>query len=750
MPLLVLFNCDTIFDIVPPKIKIIEPKANTDYFGTMPVELDVTDNGKIAKVEVFLDGVSVHEFTKEPYEASLDISGRSAGTKTFKATAYDKAGNYSDAELQVRIVKETVSTPNAPSGSSSGNVNTSYSYSTSGANSNAGHSLEYRFDWGGSSYSNWSSSTSASHSWSSAETKNVKAQARCATHTSTVSNWSSSKAVTISSETVSKPTTPSGSSSGNVGTLYSYSTGGSSNSLGHNIQYRFDWGDGAYSTWSSSTSASHSWSSGGTYSVKTQARCTTHTGVLSNWSSVKSVTISGESITTPSTPSGPSSGNVGTSYSYSTGGASSSLGHNLQYRFYWEDGDTSSWSTSTSASHSWSSAGTYYVKAQARCATHTSVESSWSTFKTVTITSETVSTPNTPTGPSSGNVDISYSYSTGGASSNLGHSLQYRFYWESGDTSNWSSSTSASHSWSSAGTYSVKAQARCATHTSVISGWSDFMSVSITDLPFTTMIQKLLAPDAQAYDYFGISVALSGDYALVGANAEEAYIFRRTGLSSWDGGFKITATDAQAGNYFGSSVAISGDYALVGASGDDAGGSLAGAAYIFRRTGTNSWDGGTKLLAPDTQTYDLFGWSVAISGDYALVGAVEEDAGGSEAGAAYIFRRTGTNSWDGGAKLTAPDAQAGDMFGWSVAISGDYALVGAHRESARGEWAGAAYIFRRTGTTSWDSGIKLTAPDAQAYDRFGSSVAISGEYALVGAAQKDAGGSNAGAAYIFK
>lgn len=110
--------------------------------------------------------------------------------------------------------------------------------------------------------------------------------------------------------------------------------------------------------------------------------------MISDWSSSKAVTIGTptETISTPDTPSGPSSGNTNTSYTYSTGGSTSSLGHSLEYRFDWDDGSYSDWSSSTSASNSWSSAGTYYVKAQARCASHTSVMSGWSGSKDVTIT----------------------------------------------------------------------------------------------------------------------------------------------------------------------------------------------------------------------------------------------------------------------------------------------------------------------------------------------------------------------------
>ena len=267
---------------------------------------------------------------------------------------------------------------------------------------------------------------------------------------------------------------------------------------------------------------------------------------------------------------------------------------------------------------------------------------------------------------------------------------------------------------------------------------------------------KLTAHDAEAVDYFGSSVAISDDYAIVGASHQDAegadagaaYVFWRTGTNSWDPGIKLTAHDAEAVDYFGSSVAISDDYAIVGVSLQDAEGADAGAAYVFWRTGTNSWDSSTKLTAPDAQAGDRFGYSVAISGDYVVVGTFGEDAGGNDAGAAYVFKRTGTNSWDSSTKLTAPDAQAGDRFGYSVAISGDYVVVGAHLEDAEGDGAGAAYVFRLTGANSWDTGAKLTTRDAKVGDNFGASVALSGDYIIVGA---PAGGLfNAGAAYVFR
>jgi hypothetical protein len=273
------------------------------------------------------------------------------------------------------------------------------------------------------------------------------------------------------------------------------------------------------------------------------------------------------------------------------------------------------------------------------------------------------------------------------------------------------------------------------------------------DPPFTTV--KLVASDTALF--FGRSVAIHGDYALVGADGDDdggtmagaAYVFERTGPNAWDVGTKLTASDAAAIDVFGWSVAIHGDYVLVGAPGPSDGGTRAGAAYVFRRTGPNTWDTGTKLAAPDAEAAGRFGKSVAINGNYALVnGNYTLGDGGFGPGVAYVFRRTGPNTWDTGTKLAAPDAQAGDGFGDSVAINGDYALVGAGFDDDGGTNAGAAYVFRRTGPNAWDVGTKLTAPDAAAWVTFGLSVAIDGDYALVGAF---AGGSpKEGAAYIFR
>ena len=272
-------------------------------------------------------------------------------------------------------------------------------------------------------------------------------------------------------------------------------------------------------------------------------------------------------------------------------------------------------------------------------------------------------------------------------------------------------------------------------------------------------VKKLTASDAQAGDQFGFAVAMSGDTAIVGAYLEDAggstagaaYIFERDqgGPNNWGEVKKLFASDAQAGDWFGVSVAIDGDIAIVGARQEDAGGSFAGAAYVFERDqgGPGNWGEVTKLTASDAQTNDVFGVSVAVSGDTIIVGA-------GPRGAAYIFERDqgGPNNWGEVKKLTASDAQAFDGFGHSVAVSGDTAVVGARGEDAAGSDAGAAYVFERDagGADNWGEVTKLTASDAEAGDHFGENVAVSSNTAVVGAWAEDAGGGSAGAAYVFE
>ncbi len=262
---------------------------------------------------------------------------------------------------------------------------------------------------------------------------------------------------------------------------------------------------------------------------------------------------------------------------------------------------------------------------------------------------------------------------------------------------------------------------------------------------------KLLASDAAAGDWFGFSVSVSGDTAVIGAYLDDdggrdsgsAYVFRRSG-TSWVQEAKLTASDAAAGDYFGWSVSVSGDTAVIGAYRDNHGvGLYSGAAYVFKRSGT-SWVQEAKLTASDAAEGDWFGFSVSVSGDTAVIGALVDDDGGRDSGSAYVFKRSGT-SWVQEAKLRASDAGANDQFGFSVSVDGDRVVIGAYGYDDGGGWA---YVFKRSGT-NWVQEAKLTASDAGAHDRFGVSVSLSGDTAVIGAYKDDTAGWKAGAAYVF-
>jgi hypothetical protein len=268
-----------------------------------------------------------------------------------------------------------------------------------------------------------------------------------------------------------------------------------------------------------------------------------------------------------------------------------------------------------------------------------------------------------------------------------------------------------------------------------------------------TQQAKLLAFDGAANDMFGVSVAVSGDTAIVGAFGDDApagdsgaaYVFTRA-AGVWTLQAKLTASDGAAGDSFGYAVALDGDTAVVGAFSDDAPAGNSGSAYIFTRSGA-VWTEQAKLTAADGTGGDMFGYAVALSGDTAVIGAFADDAPAGDSGSAYVFTRT-AGVWIQQTKLTASDGTGANFFGFSVGASGDTAVIGAHGNDALGGDAGAAYVFTRTAGV-WTQQQKLTAADAAPVDLFGVSVAVNGDTALVGAALDDDMGADSGSAYVF-
>ncbi|MBN2474704.1 MAG: hypothetical protein JXB62_08850, partial [Pirellulales bacterium] len=259
--------------------------------------------------------------------------------------------------------------------------------------------------------------------------------------------------------------------------------------------------------------------------------------------------------------------------------------------------------------------------------------------------------------------------------------------------------------------------------------------------------QKLTASDATGSGYFGYSVAISGDTAIVGAPWDamsgSAYIFEFDG-SQWVERQTLTASDAARGDQFGRSVAIRGNTAIVGAWRDDDAGTSSGSVYVFEFDGSR-WTEEQKLTASDATGSDYFGHSVAISGDTAIVGAYGNDDAGSGSGSAYVFQFDGSG-WTEEQKLAASDAATGDRFGWSVAVNDGLAIVGAEWDADAGGYSGSAYVFQFDGGR-WVQRQKLAASDAAAGDYFGNSVAVCGDTVIVGAMNADATGIDSGAAY---
>jgi hypothetical protein len=273
--------------------------------------------------------------------------------------------------------------------------------------------------------------------------------------------------------------------------------------------------------------------------------------------------------------------------------------------------------------------------------------------------------------------------------------------------------------------------------------------VTIDPLIFTE--ETILTPsDSTSDDDFGGAVAVDGDTAVVGAPVQDvagetnqgaAYVYVRNG-TTWTEQAKLLGSDSDALDHFGASVAIAGDTIVVG-------GDIGNVAYVFVRNGT-TWVEQTRLTAASIGSVDNFGGSVAISGETVIVGAEREAPGGGSngPGAALVFVRDGT-MWTLQDTLFSADGQDGDDFGAAVALDGDVALIGAPSHDPGGaQNAGAAYVFARSGST-WTEQAKLVPADITAFDAFGYSAALDGDTALLGARSGNGAIDQAGAAYVF-
>ena len=278
-------------------------------------------------------------------------------------------------------------------------------------------------------------------------------------------------------------------------------------------------------------------------------------------------------------------------------------------------------------------------------------------------------------------------------------------------------------------------------------GWADTIAEPVT----------LTATTPEAYAFFGGSVDLDGNTLAIGSrlynaggyfSAGAAYVFTKSG-TTWSQAAKLTASTSLQLAYLGYSLAVDGDTVFVGAYGDDTvfGELGSGSAYVFDKPPGGWTDGNetAKLTASDRQPSGYFGFSVALDGDTAVIGARQHNDPGTGAGsgAAYVFTRE-SGVWGEKAKLTPSDAAAGDNFGVSVAVEDGTVVVGSWQDDDNGRNSGSAYVFEKPdlGWASTFETLKLTAPNGAANDRFGWSVAVDlddqrGDLALVGAYSDD-------------
>jgi hypothetical protein len=267
-------------------------------------------------------------------------------------------------------------------------------------------------------------------------------------------------------------------------------------------------------------------------------------------------------------------------------------------------------------------------------------------------------------------------------------------------------------------------------------------------------IDKLLASDQSAVDFFGHAVSVSGNTAVIGApqndddgkNSGSVYIFRFDG-NRWVEEAKLIADDGLPGDKFGSSVSISEGVVAIGAYESDELGNRSGSAYLFRYDG-NNWMQETKLIPPDGGFREFFGFSVAIDGDVVVIGAMNDGDNGPGSGSAFVYRYNGIN-WIIETKLVPSDGEPSEHFGRSVAIDDSTILVGAFFDNDLGLLSGSAYIFEHD-KSEWAQVSKLRAQDGSAFDNFGISVDISDDIAVVGSPLHENPEIDSGSAYVFQ
>ena len=288
----------------------------------------------------------------------------------------------------------------------------------------------------------------------------------------------------------------------------------------------------------------------------------------------------------------------------------------------------------------------------------------------------------------------------------------------------------------------------------------DFYTMGKADLDlYAQWRMKFIASDGEEGELFGFSVAISGEYAVVGAIYDDdngiqsgsVYIYHHDALNDiWKEEQKIVASDGAADDRFGYDVDISGDYIIVGAIHDDDNGHNSGSAYIYKigSTTEETMNSEQKITSSDGAPEETYGFSVGISDRNIVVGSRREYILGSDLGRSYIYK-LGSNEID---TMSSEQQIPAESNSWSVAISGSRFIVGNSLGDGKVRSSGSATLYQigNTRTETLSTIQKIYASDGERLDNFGASVAISGNHAIVGAIYDDDSAENAGAAYIYE
>ncbi len=509
-------------------------------------------------------------------------------------------------------------TPASPAGASSGIVSEQLSFSAHTTDPDD-DDIAYQFEWGDGNLSSWSiyvasgDTVSQNHSYNSMGTYEVRVKAKDTKDKE--SEWSSGHVIEVDTATVPyAPSEPSGPDSGYVDSTYSFFTS-TTDVDGDSVAYQFDWGDGNLSPWSEyissgdTISMNHSYSSIGIYEIKTKAK--DESGDESDWSSEHSMVVYNPPPEVPSVPSGPDSGYVDSTYTF-TASTIDPEGDNIAYQFDWGDGSYSSWSdyvssgTSVSMDHSYSSVGIYEIKTKAK--DESGDESDWSSEHSMVVYNPPPEVPSVPSGPDSGCVYIKYTFTTSTIDPE-GDNIAYQFDWGDGNYSTWSSYVSSGtpvsmeYTYYSTGIFGVKARAK--DEDGAESNWSSGNSISISRLKWKFVTGY----------YVESSPAIGSDSTIyVGSYDAHLYAINPDGSEKWS---FYTVYDVHCAPAIGSDGIIY--VATLGGGG--------GELYAINPDGTEKWSFpigshmySSPAIASDGTVYacNIFGYLRAINTDGTL------------------------------------------------------------------------------------------------------------------------------------